>query len=103
MFRVKKNDQVMVLSGKNRGKKGKVLRVFPEQGRLTVEGLNLVKRHLKRSQNNPQGAILSREAPLPLDRVMPVCPKCSRAVRVGFKDLADGTKARVCRQCRENF
>ncbi|MBI3333186.1 MAG: 50S ribosomal protein L24 [Candidatus Omnitrophica bacterium] len=103
MFRVKRDDQVVVLSGKNRGKKGKVLRVFPAEGRLTVEGLNLVKRHLRRSQTNPQGAVISRESPLPLDRVMPVCPRCSRPVRVGFKALADGTKARICRRCEENF
>ena len=103
MFRVKKNDQVMVLSGKNRGKKGKVLRVFPEAGRVTVEGLNLVKRHTRRSQANPQGAIVSKEAPLPLDRVVPVCPKCSRGARVGFKALADGTKSRICRHCQESF
>ncbi len=103
MFRVKRNDQVMVISGKDQGKKGKVLRVFPENSRLTVEGLNLVKKHLRRSQQNPQGAILSREAPLPLDRVMPVCPRCNRAVRVGFKLLSDGTKSRICRRCEESF
>lgn len=103
MFRVRRNDNVMVLSGKDRGKKGKVLRLFPEEGRLTVENLNLVKRHIRRSQANPQGAILSRESPLPVDRVMPVCPRCNRAVRVGFKLLSDGTKSRVCRRCQENF
>ena len=103
MFRVKKNDQVAVLSGKDRGKKGKVLRVFPEAGRVTVEGLNLVKRHMKRSQANPQGSIVSREAPLPLDRVLPVCPKCNAGVRVGVKIEQDGTKVRICRKCEEAF
>lgn len=103
MFRVRHNDQVVVISGRDRGKKGKVLRVFPEAGRLTVEGLNLVKRHLRRSQNNPQGAILSRESPLALDRVIPVCPRCNRGVRVGFKWLSDGTKTRFCRRCQESF
>ena len=103
MFRVKRNDQVVVISGKDRGKKGKVLRLFPEAGRLTVEGLNIVKKHLKKSQTNPQGAILTRENPLPLDRVMPVCPQCNRPVRVGFKVVADGSKSRVCRRCQESF
>jgi large subunit ribosomal protein L24 len=103
MFRVRRNDQVMVISGKDQGKKGKVLRVFPADSRLTVEGMNLVKKHLRRSQANPQGAILSREAPLPLDRVMPVCPRCNRPVRVGFKLLSDGTKSRICRRCEESF
>ena len=103
MFRVKRDDQVLVISGKNRGKKGKVLRLLPEEGRLTVEGLNLVKRHLRRSQANPQGAVISRESPLPLDRVMPVCPRCNRGVRVGFKAQPDGTKSRLCRRCGEAF
>ncbi|MBI3317743.1 MAG: 50S ribosomal protein L24 [Candidatus Omnitrophica bacterium] len=103
MFRVKKDDQVVVLSGRDRGKRGKVLRVFPGQGRATVEGLNLVKKHIRRSQGNPQGAILSREAPLPLDRVQPVCPRCGKGVRVGLKLLADGTRVRICRKCQESF
>jgi len=103
MFRVKRNDQVVVLSGKNRGKKGKVLRIFLENSRVTVEGLNLVKRHLKRSQANPQGAVLSKESPIPLDRVMPVCPRCNRGVRVGFQVSSDGAKTRVCRRCQEGF
>ena len=103
MFRVKRNDQVMVISGKDRGKKGKVLQVFPADGRVIVEGLSLVKRHIKKSQANPQGAILSKESRLPLDRVLPVCPRCSRSVRVGFKLLSDGTKTRICRRCQEAF
>ncbi len=103
MFRVKRNDQVMVISGKDRGKKGKVLTLFTENGRVTVEGLNVIKRHLRKSQANPQGAILSKEAPLPLDRVLPVCPRCNRGVRVGFKLLSDGTKSRICRRCQEAF
>ncbi len=103
MSRVKRDDQVLVISGKDRGKKGKVRRIFPEDGKLVVEGLNLVKRHMKRSEQNPQGAILSRESRLPLDRVLPVCPKCNRGVRVGFKVLPDGTKQRVCKRCSEGF
>lgn len=103
MFRVKRDDQVAVLTGRDRGKRGKVLRVFPVEGRVLVEGLNLVKRHMRRSQLNPEGAILSKEARIPLDRVVPVCPRCNRGVRVGFKLLSDGTKTRVCRRCKENF
>lgn len=103
MFRVKKNDQAAVLSGKDRGKRGKVLRVDPVAGRAVVEGLSLVKRHMRRTQQNPQGGIVSRESPLPLDRVLPVCPKCNRGVRVGFKRLKDGSKVRICRRCEESF
>ena len=103
MFRLKRDDQVVVLSGKDRGKKGKVLRLFPEESRALVEGVNLVKKHLKRSQMNPQGAVLAREARMPLDRLQPVCPRCNRGVRVGFKVMADGTRGRICRRCNEGF
>lgn len=103
MFRVKRDDQVVVISGKDRGKKGKVRRVFPADERVVVEGLNLVKKSMRRSEANPQGAIISKESRLPLDRVMPVCPRCNRGVRVGFKLAQDGSKSRVCRACGEGF
>lgn len=103
MARLRRNDTAEVISGKDRGKRGKVLSVRPATGRAVVEGLNLVKKHLRKSQENPQGAVISRESPLPLDRVLPVCPKCDRGVRVGFKRLADGSKSRVCRRCEEPF
>ena len=103
MQRVKRDDQVLVISGRDKGKRGKVRRVLPQAERVVVEGLNLVKKHLRKSQDNPQGAILSREAPLPLDRVMPVCPRCNLGVRVGVKAMGDGTRARICRRCGEGF
>ena len=103
MFRIKRDDQVTVISGRDRGKRGKVRRVLPADGRVVVEGLNLVKKNMRRSESNPQGAILSKEVPLPLDRVIPVCPRCNRGVRVGFKDLPDGSKSRICRRCGEGF
>lgn len=103
MFRVKRDDQVVVISGKDRGKKAKVRRIFPDEGKVIVEGLNLVKKTMRKSQENPQGAIVSKESRLPLDRVMPVCPKCNKGVRVGFKTAGDGSKSRVCRKCGEGF
>ena len=103
MFRVKRDDQVQVISGRDRGKKGKVRRVFPDDRKVVVEGLNLVKKSTRRSETNPQGAILSKESRLPLDRVMPVCPRCGRGVRVGFKLAPDGSKTRICRACGEGF
>ena len=103
MFRVKKNDQVIILAGRDRGKRGRVLEIFPSRNRLKVEGLNLVKKHLRRSQMNPQGSILSREAPLPTDRVALVCPRCNRGVRVGFQVSSDGIKSRICRRCQESL
>lgn len=103
MFRIRRDDQVVAIAGKDRGKRGKVLKVFPAESKLTVEGLNLMKRHLRRSQENPQGGTYSREGRMNLDRVVPVCPRCNRGVRVGFKLLSDGTKARICRRCKESF
>ena len=103
MFRVKKDDQVMVISGKDRGKKGKVRQLFPVDDRVVVEGINIVKKSTRRSEANPQGAILSKESRLPLDRVMPVCPRCNTGVRVGFKTAQDGSKSRICRKCGEGF
>jgi len=103
MFRVKKDDQVMVIAGRDRGKKGKVRQLFPADSKVVVEGLNLVKKSVRRSEANPQGAILSKESRLPLDRVMPVCPRCNRGVRVGFKVGADGSRTRICRKCGEGF
>ena len=103
MFRVKRDDQVLVISGRDRGKRGKVRQVFPVDGRVVVEGLNIVKRHTKRSEANPQGAVLTRESRLPLDRVLPICPRCNRGVRVGFQLQKDGDKLRICRRCKEGF
>ena len=103
MFRVKRDDQVEVIAGKDRGKKAKVRRIFPDEGKVVVEGLNLMKKTMRKSQENPQGAIVSKESRLPLDRVMPVCPKCNQGVRVGFKTAADGSKSRICRKCGEGF
>jgi large subunit ribosomal protein L24 len=103
MFRVKRDDQVVVISGKDRGKKAKVRRIFPDERKVIVEGLNLIKKATRKSQENPNGAIVSKESRLPLDRVMPVCPKCNTGVRVGFKVANDGSKSRVCRKCGEGF
>jgi large subunit ribosomal protein L24 len=103
MFRLKKDDQVTVIAGRDRGKRGKVRTIFPIDGRVVVEGLNIVKRHLKRSEANPQGAILTRESRLPMDRVLPICPRCNRGVRVGFQPQPDGGKVRICRRCKESF
>ena len=103
MFRVKRDDQVMVIAGRDRGKKGKVRQIFPADSKVVVEGLNMVKKSVRRSEANPQGAILSKESRLPLDRVMPVCPRCNRGVRVGFKVGTDGSRTRICRRCGDGF
>jgi len=98
---IKKGDTVVVLSGKEKGKKGKVLRVLPGKNRAIVEALNFVTRHERPSQQNPQGGMLQIEAPLHSSNLMVICAKCGKPTRVGRRILDDGSKARVCKKCSE--
>lgn len=99
--KIKKGDQVVVISGKDEGAKGKVLKVFRSENRVIVEGVRFIKKHARRTQKNPQGGIEEREAPIHISNVMLVCPKCGKPTRVGFHFLEDGTKVRVCKKCHE--
>ena len=101
MARVKKGDQVYVLSGKDRGKTGKVLQVWPDESRALVERINLVKHFERRSQQNPSGGVIEREGALALSKLAPFCPRCRKPSRVGFVVSANGEKQRMCRRCRE--
>ena len=97
---VRKNDTVLVLAGKSKGRRGRVLRVFPTEGRAIVEGVNFVRKHTKANpQKNIKGGILEREAPVDLSNLMPICSDCGKPTRVGRKFLDDGKKVRVCRRC----
>lgn len=98
---VKKGDLVVVISGKYRGKRGKVLRVLPEKGRIIVEGVNLVKRHMKPSPKNPQGGIVEKEAPIPASKVMLVDPETKDRTRVGVRVLPDGRRVRYAKKSGE--
>jgi large subunit ribosomal protein L24 len=98
---IKKDDFVKVIAGKDRGKQGKVLRIFPKEGRLTVERINMLKRHTRPSQRMQQGGIIEREGKIHISNVMLVCTKCERGVRVGHRQLEDGKKVRICRRCSE--
>jgi large subunit ribosomal protein L24 len=98
---VRKGDTVMVVAGKERGKKGKVLRVIPEKGRVVVERLNLIKKHQKPTQKVRQGGIIEREGSLHVSNVMLVCGKCNKATRTGVQTLSDGRRVRVCKKCSE--
>jgi large subunit ribosomal protein L24 len=105
---VHKNDTVLVVAGNALGKQGKVLKVFPNRGRVIIEGVNIVKRHTRPSQKNPQGGIVQKEAPITASNVMVVCPKCSEATRIGHAHVKDATTEkrktmRVCRKCNEMF
>lgn len=99
--RIKRDDTVMVMAGKDRGKRGKVQRVLPRTQQVLVEGVNIVKRHRRAAATGArQAGIISKEMPLNASKVMPVCPNCNKPARVGITVLADGTKARVCKLCQ---
>jgi large subunit ribosomal protein L24 len=93
--RIRKGDTVLVISGKDKGKTGKVMRVLNEDDRVVVEGINLVKRHVRPTPRDPSGGILEREQPIYACKVMPVDPKTGKGTRVRFKSLEDGRKVRV--------
>ena len=97
---VKKGDKVMVISGKDKGKTGVILAAFPKKDRVLVEGVNIVKKHTKPSQVNPQGGIISQEAPIHVSNVMPIDPKTGEPTRVGYK-MEDGKKVRVAKKSGE--
>ncbi|OEF98018.1 50S ribosomal protein L24 [Desulfuribacillus alkaliarsenatis] len=98
---VKKGDEVVVIAGKDKGKKGKVLTSFPTDAKVLVEGVNMVKKHARASQQNPQGGILNQEAPIHVSNVMLIDPKSGEATRVGKKILSDGKKVRVAKKSGE--
>ncbi|MGI6160985.1 MAG: 50S ribosomal protein L24 [Christensenellales bacterium] len=100
---VKKNDTVLVISGESKGAKGKVLHVKPADGRIVVEGVNKAIFHSKARKSGEPGGRIEREAPLYASKVMPVCPSCKQATRVGHKMLDNGKKARVCKKCGAAF
>lgn len=105
---IHKNDTVLVISGNFLGKQGKVLKVLPGAKRVIIENVNIVKRHSRPSQKNPQGGVVQKEAPIHMSNVMVVCPKCNKASRTGGTYIKDATsgkrkKTRVCRQCNEMF
>lgn len=98
---VRRGDTVAVIAGKERGKRGKVLRVFTADGRVLIEHVNMIKKHQRPTQKLRQGGIIEREGPLALSNVLLVCGRCDKPVRTGIKVLADGRKLRVCKQCGE--
>ena len=97
---VKKGDTVVVLSGKDKGKQGKIIESMPKKSKVVVEGVNKVKRHTKPSLKAPQGGIITKEAPLNVCKVMLVCPACNKPTRVGHKQV-NGKNVRACKKCGE--
>jgi len=100
---VRRGDTVAVISGRERGKRGKVLRVLPIGGRVLVEKINMMKKHQRPTQKLRQGGIIERESPLALSNVLVVCARCDKPSRSGIKRLADGPKLRVCKRCGESI
>ena len=100
-MKIRKNDTVLIIVGKDKGKKGKVRRSLPRKGKVLIDGLNMVKRHSRTRGQARQAGIIEMEAPLDISNVMLVCNKCDKPTRVGFRILDDGKKTRICRICHE--
>ncbi|HLA79238.1 MAG TPA: 50S ribosomal protein L24 [Vicinamibacteria bacterium] len=98
--RLRRNDVVLVIAGKDAGKQGKILKVIPEKNRVIVQGVGFIKRHTRPNpQRNIKGGIAEREAPIHASNVMVVCGECGKRTRIGARTLADGRKVRICRRC----
>jgi large subunit ribosomal protein L24 len=100
-MRVKKNDTIMVISGDDKGSKGKVLKVFPGEKRIIVEGINFIKRHTRVRKQGQQGGIVEKEAPINVSNVKVVCPKCGKPTTIKINILHDGSRVRTCKLCNE--
>ena len=101
-MKIKKNDTIQMMSGKDRGKKGKVMRVYPERASILVENLNLAKKHVRPKKQGEKGQIVAIPKPFSVSRVMLVCPKCGQLARVGYK-LSEGGKLRICKKCGQEI
>jgi large subunit ribosomal protein L24 len=101
MMKIRKNDTVQVMAGKDRGKRGKVRFAYPKKNRVLVEGINFIKKHSRARGQVRQAGIIDLEAPIDVSDVMLLCEKCNRPTRVGFTFLEDGRKVRICRKCKE--
>jgi len=100
-MKIRKNDTVLVIAGKDRGKKGKVRFAYPKKGRVMVEGVNFIKRHARATRGARQAGIIEREMPIDVSNVMLLCSRCNRPARIGYRFLEDGRKVRICRSCQE--
>lgn len=101
MNKIKKNDVVYVLSGRDSGKTGKVFRVLPKSGRALVEGINYVKKHARKTRQDQQGGIVQKESSIHMSNLALYCKTCKKPSRIGMNTLTDGTKSRFCKRCKE--
>lgn len=102
-MKVKKGDNVMIITGKDRGKNGKILNVFPQKNRVVVEGLNLVKKRVRPRKQGEKGQTINMPASLNASNVMIICKNCGKNTRIGYKILEDKNKIRICRKCGEEI
>lgn len=102
-LKIKKNDNVEIVAGKEKGKRGKILLLFPDENRVIIEKINMVKKHSRPSGQTKQGGIVEKEGKINLSNVMLICGKCNKGVRVGYKILESGEKVRICRSCNEEI
>lgn len=100
---LRKGDEVLVLSGKEKGRRGKIQRVLAAKGTVIVEGLNLAKKHTKPTRDNPQGGVIDKAMPLSVSKVMLVCPGCNQPARINRERTADGFPARICNKCGKSI
>ena len=101
ILHIRKNDIVKIISGREKGKIGRVLKVHRDGGRITVEKVNMVKRHAKATEKNPHGGIIEKEAPLAYSNVLVMCDKCNKGTRIAMRFDANGNKYRACKRCGE--
>ena len=100
-MKIRKNDNVLVVAGKDKGKKGKVRFAYPKDERVLIEGINFIKMHSRAGRGVRQAGIIEREAPIDVSNVMFICGRCNHPARIGFRVLEDGRKVRFCRACGE--
>ncbi|MBN2541676.1 50S ribosomal protein L24 [bacterium] len=100
-LKIKKNDQVKIIAGNDKGYVGKVLKVFPRNESIIVEGANFINRHQRPTSGNPQGTVIKKEAPIHVSKVLIICPKCGASTRVGKAVLDTGSSVRICKKCHE--
>ena len=102
-MKIKKNDKVIVTAGKDKGKKGKIIKVISEKNRVVVEGVNFIKKHIKARRQGEKGQKITVSAPINISNVSLICPKCTKQTRIGYLILENKEKHRVCKKCKENI
>ncbi|MDD3818945.1 MAG: 50S ribosomal protein L24 [Actinomycetota bacterium] len=103
MLKIKKNDRVEIIKGKDKGKIGKVLRIEAAENRLYVEGINIIKKHTRQKDQSKPGGVIKKEGPIVISNVKLICPNCGKAARVGFEVKEPGVKVRICRKCKQQI